>query len=100
MRLYAIFKKDLTATFQKNGNKNLTLSGENQSTFEQTCTIWNDETSCTVAIPSITPAEGFTTLGRSTGANNHTVLYDHQTEIELTEDLNLYAQTKKEAIDR
>ena len=57
MRLYAIFKKDLTATFYKNGNKNLSLSGENQATFEQTCTIWNDETSCTVNIPTIIPAE-------------------------------------------
>jgi hypothetical protein len=66
MRLYAIFKKDLTATFYKNGNKNLTLDGEINETFTQTCTIWNDETSCTVPIPSIVPAEGFSTLGRST----------------------------------
>ena len=100
IRLYAIFRKDITATFQKNGNKNLTLNGETNETFSQTCTLWNDETSCTIQSPEIITEPWFHILWFSTGANNHHGAYLQNTEIAITDNITLYAQSEKDAIER
>jgi hypothetical protein len=57
MRIYAIFKKELTATFKRNGNDSQTYSG-NTTTEDivAKCTIRNNETSCEVVSPIITSA--------------------------------------------
>lgn len=54
--LYAIYKKDITATF---------IDGSNKATRNITTTIYNRATSCDITIPSITAISEWNTLGWS-----------------------------------
>ena len=50
--LYAIYSKDLKVTYEKGENV------ESIGKIEDTCTIYNNETSCEITLPSITVIEG------------------------------------------
>ncbi len=57
--LYAIYKKEIEITY---------IKGENVASIgkdKDTCTIYNLETSCEITLPSITPREGYTSVGWS-----------------------------------
>ncbi len=55
--LYAIYKKDLKALYQSS-------DGVNEiGKTEDNCTIFNNETSCDISLPSITPASGYVAGG-------------------------------------
>ena len=55
--LYAIYSKDLKVTYEKGENI------ESIGKTEDACTIYNNETSCEITLPSITPAEGYSVEG-------------------------------------
>ena len=82
--LYAIYKKDLKATYQKG------LNIESIAKEEDICTIYNNETSCAITLPEITPKEGFVSAGWSTqnGSTSGTMPGEI---INLTQDIIYYA---------
>ena len=82
--LYAIYKKDLTITFQM-GN-NIANIGKNQ----ETCSIFNNETSCEITLPTITPQEGFISVGWSTTIND-TQGIEAGTKLTLINNITYYA---------
>ncbi|MBR3176411.1 InlB B-repeat-containing protein [Candidatus Saccharibacteria bacterium] len=63
--VYAIFKKTMTVTFDKNGASSLT------GTTTYSCDAFNNNTSCQIryTAPTITPRDNFTALGFSTNQN-------------------------------
>ena len=95
--LYAIYSKDLKATYEKGENV------ESIGKEEDACTIYNNETSCEITLPSITPSEGYAidgwyngndkigdpndkyvltnniTLTSKVTQNTYTVTYDYET---------------------
>ena len=95
--LYAIYSKDLTVTYEKGENV------ESISKNEDACTIYNNETSCEVTLPTITPSTGYAvdgwyngndkagdpedkysltnniTLTSKVSQNTYTVTYDYKT---------------------
>ncbi|CCY46219.1 unknown [Firmicutes bacterium CAG:822] len=95
--LYAIYSKDLTVTYEKGENV------ESISKNEDACTIYNNETSCEVTLPTITPSTGYAvdgwyngndkagdpedkysltnniTLTSKVSQNTYTVTYDYET---------------------
>ena len=95
--LYAIYSKDLKAIYEK--GENIQSIGKE----EDTCTIYNNETSCEITLPSITPSEGYAvdgwyngndkigdpndkyaltnniTLTSKVTQNTYTVTYDYET---------------------
>ena len=64
IKLYAIWKRTLSFTFEANG---ASLSKTSTS-----CDIYNAETSCNITLPTITRS-GFTIIGFSTSSTGHTV---------------------------
>lgn len=80
--LYAIYKKDITATF---------IDGENHNSRTQTYTIYNQQTSCTAKIPKVTLMSDWTSLGWSMDTKaDATVSVSENVEYELMEDTVLY----------
>ena len=95
--LYAIYSKDLKVTYEK--GENIQSIGKE----EDACTIYNNETSCEITLPSVTPSEGYavdgwyndndkigdpndkyklsnnTTLTSRVTQNTYTVTYDYET---------------------
>ena len=61
--LYAIYSKTLKATYEKGSNI------ESIGKEEDSCTIYNNETSCEITLPSITPNEGYVIDGWYNGNN-------------------------------
>ena len=84
---YAITKKEVTITFNVNGN-----GGSNSSLK---CTIWNSATTCNITSPAITPASGFTTIGWSTGATTYTSSWSENTANAVSANATYYAQSTK-----
>ena len=80
LKLYAITRKDVTATFEKNGADEISSSKE-------TCTLYNDDKYCIIKIPNIIhksgKISGWNTIDTSTtiiaSSNNHIKLYDNTT---------------------
>ena len=101
VRVYAIFKKDLTATFKRNGNDSQTSNGNTTTDdIEKTCTIRNNETSCNVTTPTITSTVTKKILGYSDSATNHVGTYGVNSNISISANVTLYAQTMTDPLDR
>lgn len=82
MVLYAIYKKDITASF---------IDGTNGNIRTNTFTIYNRETSCTMPIPAITEIEGWTSLGWSLNTDADALLdASPNTQYQLSEDACFY----------
>ena len=61
--LYAIYSKTLKATYEKGEHI------ESISKIEDSCTIYNNESSCEITLPTITPSEGYAVDGWYNGSN-------------------------------
>jgi len=88
IKLYAIWKKTLTATFIANG---ATLEGSTTVT----CDIYNAEKTCEVKTPNIT-RDGYSVVGFSTNKEADTKEVSEDTTIEINANITYYAITKKE----
>ncbi len=86
VKLYAVWKKTLTATFDKNGATSV-------GSDTLTCDIYNAETSCVVKAPAITRA-GFTIVGWGTTAAATTGTAVGQ-NLTISNNTTFYAITKK-----
>ena len=94
---YAITSKEITITFNKNGNTSQTPKNGSASTADtltQTCTIRNVNTSCNITSPTITRS-GYTIIGYSTAAGTHTSSWDQNTEKAVDANATYFAQTSK-----
>ena len=99
--LYAIYKKDVTATFDPNWNDSQTLSWNTSTGFIlQSCTIRNNGTYCDVLSPTINSVNTPTILGYSTWINLHTGIYSVNSTVKLYDDVRLYAQSSAPEINR
>lgn len=80
--LYAIYKKDITATFVDSDQKN-----KRQTTI----TIYNRETNCNMPMLTLTPLTGWTALGWSLDtASNATIHAAAGTDYSLTDSTTFY----------
>ena len=93
INLYAITKKELKATFNKNGAT--TIDGKTSTSVNRTCYIFNAAASCQITTPAITRTCG-TIVGWATDSNGKESKYNVGTKITLTNNINLYAITKRE----
>ena len=78
--LYAIYSKDIKATYEKGGNV------ESIGKEEDACTIYNNETSCEITLPTITPSEGYVVDGWYNGNNK---VGDPNDKYNLTADITI-----------
>ena len=90
MKLYAITKKDITATFNKNGAEEISKNSEK-------CTLYNDDRYCIVEVPTIIHKNGKIS-GWNTTASASTILASSNNHIKLYDNTNLYAYVYKEVI--
>lgn len=97
--LYAIYKKEVTITFNKNGAVSQTVNSGISYTdniVTQSCTIYGGN-SCKITSPSIEASSATpTVIGYSTAADNHTSSWDILTEKEVSKDATYFAQTKQD----
>ena len=99
--MYAIFKKENTVTFKRNGNDSQTFnSSTTTEDIVQTCTIRNTATSCNVKTPTITSTKTPNILGYSTSSDSHVGTYSVNTNIAVSNSMTLYAQSKANQVDR
>ena len=81
--LYAIYKKELTATF---------IDGDHKKIRTISTTIYNRETSTPITIPSITSIDGWNPIGWSLSTDGNGVIETSSgASFILTEDLTFYA---------
>ena len=64
--LYAIYSKDLKATYEQ--GKNIESIGQK----EDTCTMYNNETTCEITLPTITSKPGYSSVGWSKASGDTT----------------------------
>lgn len=83
--IYAIYQKTITATYNSNGS---TLSKVSDS-----CTIYNNTTSCTFTSPTITRAN-YTIIGFNTNSTATTSTLNVETIYEISNDTTYYAITR------
>ena len=94
---YAITSKDITITFNKNGNTSQTPKNGSASTADtvtQTCTIRNNNSTCNITSPTITHS-GYTIIGYSTATGTHTSSWDQNTAKAVDTNATYYAQASK-----
>ena len=84
---YAITKKDITITFEKNGATSI-------GSTSQKCTIWNQNTSCTITSPTITRS-GYNVVGWNTNSNGTSSAWDVNTAKIVNSNATYHAITKK-----
>ena len=92
---YAITSKEVTLTFNRNGNTSQTVNGGTASTattVTDSCTIWNNTTECNITAPTIT-MEGYTIHGYSSGATTYTNYWACGTQRAVSDNYTWYAQT-------
>lgn len=95
---YAITKKDISLVFNKNSNLSQTPSGGSASaanTVTESCTMWNQMTSCSITTPTINTFSGFTALGYSSSSSSREIILNHNTSINVSADAYYYAQSEK-----
>ena len=96
---YAITSKEVTVTFNKNGNTSQTPKGgsaNTNDTLSLKCKMYNLATSCKITSPNITMS-GFSILGYSNGPTTYSNYWTVNTEKSFSENATYYAQTNKEA---
>ena len=84
--LYAIYSKDLTVTYEK--GENIESIGKN----EDACTIYNNETSCEITLPSITPNTGYAVDGWYNGNDK---VGDPEDKYSLTNNITLTSKVSQ-----
>ena len=92
---YAITKKEVTITFNKNGNTAQIPNGGTQTTantITESCTMWNQDDGCNVTSPEIV-MNGYTKHGYSTGATTYSGYWNQKTAKEVSADATWFAQT-------
>ncbi len=92
-----IVKKDLKITYKLNGASSFTYSDKTYTsdTTITLCTLTTN-TSCNITLPTITASSTTPTIiGWSDAASNHTASYNSGGTTNLSSDLTLYAQTRK-----
>ncbi len=75
------------ATFNKNGSKSI-------GSTSQPCYRYNGSSNCTVKMPSITPASGFSTLGWSTTSNATSATASVNQDVNINKNITYYAITR------
>ena len=99
--LYAIYKKDVTVTFDPNWNDSQTLNWNTDTGFVvSSCTMRNRDTSCTIKTPTINSVNTPTILWYSTSWDIYVATYGEDTNILVSDDVRLYAQSLDPAINR
>lgn len=100
--LYAIFRKIVSVQFHKNGNDSQAYFGSNyiDEIIWQSCSIRNSDTSCTVHTPQISSTNTPVVIWYSTWADIHTDTYPANTDILVSDDIDLYAQTQSAQVPR
>ena len=97
--LYAIYKKDVTITFNKNGAASQTNSSGtavSDATVTRNCTMWNTATTCNITSPVITASAATPSVyGYSTAAGTHSSSWDSNTTKAVSSNATYYAQTYK-----
>ena len=88
LTLYAIFKKTVTITFNKNGASAIGAT-------TKSCTMYNSATSCSITSPTITPATYFSTVGWNTNKNGTTSSWNANTAKSVSANATYYAITKQ-----
>ena len=101
---YAITKKDLQAIFDRNWNTAQTKYWATESTtedIEEICSIWNEETECTVHTPTIIPTEGKTSIWYTTSSISswENLTWENAGIVLTTEPITYYAWTKSTPIE-
>ena len=95
--LYAIFKKTLTVTFNKNGAASQTTSdgiSSSEATVTESCDLYNNLTSCEVTAPTITASTNTPSVyGYAEDADAHTSTWNQNTSKVVTANATYYAQT-------
>jgi len=86
-KYYAITKKLVTATFEKNGATNISKSTDK-------CEIFNTNVSCNIKTPTIA-RDGFTIVGWGITENSKAALAESNKTIAVTQNIKYYAITKK-----
>ena len=84
--LYAIYKKEVNATFDKNGSTSI-------GSTSLSCNMYNNQTSCIVKAPSIT-RDGYTVIGWNRDKNATTSGANVNANITLSSNATYYAITK------
>ena len=87
--LYAIYKKDMKVTYEKESN--IESIGENSKTY----TIYNNETSYEITLPSITPSEGYIVDG---WYNESTKVGNPNENYTISDNVTLIAKAKADNI--
>ena len=85
--LYAVTKKDVIATFQKNTASSI-------GTAQRSCTLYNRATLCSVKMPTITAKSGKKALGWATNANQTTASFAINSDVAISKNTTFYAITK------
>ena len=92
-------KKDLKITYKLNGASSFTYSSKTYTsdTTITLCTLTTN-TSCSITLPTITASSATPTIiGWSDAASNHTASYSSGGTTNLSSDMTLYAQTRKDS---
>ena len=87
LTLYAITSKTVTATFNKN-------SATSIGTTSLSCTMYNDQTSCNITMPTITRS-GWTVIGWDESKSSKKSVAKAKETLKLTKNTTLYAITSK-----
>ena len=84
--LYAIYSKALKVTYEKGSNI------ESIGKTEDACTIYNNESSCEIILPSITPSEGYAVEGWYNGNDK---VGNPNDKYNLTKNITLTSKVKQ-----
>ncbi len=89
--LYAIYKKEVKAEFivSKNGDKIPAVSDEET----KTCTMYGNESSCTIEVPTISAKMGYKAVGWSKNERSKTAEYFGKENIKISKDEKYYSVT-------
>ena len=86
-KLYAITSKKVIATFNKNGASNI-------GSTKLSCNIYNNNSRCTVKLPTIKPSSGFSVIGWGNSASSTTRVASVNERVSLSKNMAYYAVTK------
>lgn len=82
MVLYAIYKKDITATF---------IDSDNKNTRSYTYTIYNRETECRISVPKLTDLSPYNSLGWSLDTSGDALIHTSgESEYVLSDNATFY----------
>lgn len=94
---FAVTKKSVTITFNKNGAAAQTddgITAISEATLTKTCTMYNNQTSCNITTPTII-RNGYTIVGYNTSTTSQTSGWNVNTQKAVSANATWYAVTKK-----